>query len=397
MKPTEDGKLKFLVDRWGDIGSWSMRFKIALISIVLMPCIIFRGTIYDIFWRYFWGPILADATGSACAVKGVSPPPGLGMGIVRDFEVLPYTNMCPGVEDIIAYPGYTYVSEVGYAIALILLLFVVSKIFLKIGITLDKQLVFSLIPYMLFGGALRVVEDANDIVPIGIEATVSYPLNILLISPVIYGTMFVITLMAILCSVKLEEMGLVKRYDQSLVGIGVILLGSILGYLGWLVISRDYIQVYWEIAVVVLVSTTIITGGMWWFINQKGWEITSGVGEIGLVILWSQILDGVANVVGIDWVYRLTGGMQRNLVPKHPVNKGLVEIGSQFPDWITSLIGTAWLFLVVKIVAATLVIYIFDKESMDANPSWTMLLVIVIIAVGLGPGIRDLLRAVLGI
>ena len=51
----------------------------------------------------------------------------------------------------------------------------------------------------------------------------------------------------------------------------------------------------------------------------------------------------------------------------------------------------------VKIVAATLVIYIFDKESMDANPSWTMLLVIVIIAVGLGPGIRDLLRAVLGI
>ena len=102
-------------------------------------------------------------------------------------------------------------------------------------------------------------------------------------------------------------------------------------------------------------------------------------------------------MVGIDWVYRLTGGMQRNLVPKHPVNKGLVEIGSQFPDWIKSLIGTAWLFLVVKIVAAKLEIYIFDKESMDANPSWTMLLVIVIIAVGLGPGIRDLLRAVLGI
>ena len=44
-----------------------------------------------------------------------------------------------------------------------------------------------------------------------------------------------------------------------------------------------------------------------------------------------------------------------------------------------------------------LVIYIFDKEAMEENPGWTILLLIVIIAVGLGPGMRDLLRAVLGI
>ena len=89
--------------------------------------------------------------------------------------------------------------------------------------------------------------------------------------------------------------------------------------------------------------------------------------------------------------------MQQNLVPKHPINRGLVEIGSQFPDWITNIIGTAWPFLVIKVGAALLVIYIFDKEAMEENPGWTILLLIVIIAVGLGPGMRDLLRAVFGI
>ena len=200
MKPTEDGKLKLLVDRWGNLGSWSIRFKIALISIVLIPCIIFRGTIYDVFWRYFWGPILADATGSACAVKGTSTASGYGGQLVRGFEVVQYTNVCSELEGIVAYPGYTYVSEVGYALILVLLLFAVARMFSQMGIELDKQLVFSLIPYMLFGGALRVVEDANDIVPAGVEATIGYPLNILLISPVVYGTMFLVTMVAILVS-----------------------------------------------------------------------------------------------------------------------------------------------------------------------------------------------------
>ena len=398
MKPTEDGKLKLLAIELRNSGSWSVRFKIALVAIVLMPCIIFRGAIYDAFWHYFWGPILADATGSACAVKGAYTTSWkYGYELVRGFEVVQYGDMCSRVEGIVAYPGYTYISEIGYALILVLLLFAVAKMLSRMRIRLDKKLVFSLIPYMLFGGALRVVEDANDIVPVGIEATIGYPLNILLISPVIYGTMFLATIVAILVSVKLERMEVVDRYEQALVAIGVTLLGVILGYLGWLVFSWPHVYLYLEIALVVLVMTTIVTVFLWWAINQEGNTITEGVGDIGIVVLWSQILDGVANVIGIDWAYKLTRGMQQNLVPKHPINRGLVEIGSQFPDWVTNVIGTAWPFLVVKIGAALLVIYIFDKEAMEENPSWTILLLIVIIAVGLGPGIRDMLRAILGI
>ena len=401
MKPTEYVKLlavKLIEGRSWSVGSKTGRVVYPLVVVAIISSfIIFRGAIYDVFWRYFWGPILADATGSACAVKRVSTSSGYGSEMVRGFEVVQYTNMCSGLEGIVAYPGYTYVSEIGYALILVLLLFAVAKVFSRMGIKLDKQLVFSLIPYMLFGGALRVVEDANDIVPAGVEATIGYPFNILLISPVVYGTMFLVTMMAILVSIKLEGMEFVDRYNQVLFAIGMALTGMVLGYLGWLVLSWPHVHLYLEIALVVLVMTTIVTVFLWWIINRDGNAMTEGVGSIGIVVLWSQILDGVANVVGIDWVYKLTGGMQQNLVPKHPINRGLVEIGSQFPDWVTNVIGTAWPFLVVKIGAALLVIYIFDKETMEENSSWTILLLIVIIAVGLGPGIRDMLRAILGI
>ena len=152
MKPT--GYLKLVLTKLGDPKAWSMRSKTGrvmyplAITAIIAFLVVFRGTAYDTFWRYFWGPILADATGSACAVKGGSTASGYGGKIVRDFEVVQYTNMCSGLEGIVAYPGYTYVSEIGYALILVLLLFAVAKVFSQMGIELDTQLVFSLIPYM---------------------------------------------------------------------------------------------------------------------------------------------------------------------------------------------------------------------------------------------------------
>lgn len=395
--------LKLIVDEMGNPSQWSLRVKSILTAILVGPiCIIFRGPIYDTFWHYFWGPIIADATGSACVVKNASPASWkttfpYGYELVRGFEFIRYGDTCAKIEGIVAYPGYTYVSEIGYGILLVVILFAVSKMLSHTGVKLDKKLVFSLIPYMVFGGALRVVEDANDIVPVGIESLIEYPVNILLISPVIYGTMFLVTIVSILVSIKLEEKKFIDRYEHALIAIGIALAVAVLSYLGWLILSWAHVHLYLEIALVVLTMTTVFTIISWWFINRDGNTIAEGIGSIGIVVLWSQILDGVANVVGIDWVYKLTGGMQKNLVPKHPINRGLVEIGSQFPEWVTNIIGTAWLFLVVKIGAALLVIYIFDKEAMEENPGWTILLLIVIIAVGLGPGMRDMLRAVLGI
>ncbi len=64
---------------------------------------------------------------------------------------------------------------------------------------------------------------------------------------------------------------------------------------------------------------------------------------------------------------------------------------------MTGVIGTAWPFLFVKIAAALAVVWVFDEQIFEESPRYAILLLIAIVAVGLGPGTRDMLRATFGI
>jgi uncharacterized membrane protein len=87
-----------------------------------------------------------------------------------------------------------------------------------------------------------------------------------------------------------------------------------------------------------------------------------------------------------------------NLVPKHPVNQAIVDItASTLPASVLAVTGDTWPFLVVKLVAATLVVWLFDEQIFEDSPRYAVLLMIAILAVGLGPGTRDMLRATIGV
>ncbi|MDZ7702099.1 MAG: DUF63 family protein [Halobacteriales archaeon] len=244
---------------------------------------------------------------------------------------------------------------------------------------------------MFLGGALRVVEDANDAVPAGVEPFLSFPWNALIISPVIYFTMFAFTLAALLVSVRLATAGRTDGYERPLAGFGLAGLALVLGYLLWLAVTTDYVGFYPQVLAVVLVATTAIVAGLWYGLERYWPAANRGTGRMGLPVLWAHTLDGVANVVGIDWGAEL-GLPYGDLVPKHPVNRALIDVGELFPASLTNVIGTAWPFLVVKLVAAVLVLYLFDDPIFEDSPRYAILLLIAIVAVGLGPGTRDMLR-----
>jgi uncharacterized membrane protein len=84
-------------------------------------------------------------------------------------------------------------------------------------------------------------------------------------------------------------------------------------------------------------------------------------------------------------------------VPKHPVNRALIGVGEQFPGTIQHFLGTAWPFLLVKIGAAVFVVWVFDEQIFEESPRYAILLLVAIVAVGLGPGTRDMLRATFGV
>jgi uncharacterized membrane protein len=356
----------------------------ALLAALVGGVLLFPERVYYGFvWHYFWGPVVADAKSAQCAAYADG-----------SVSFLYDAGACSAAAEPVAYPGYTLVSEVGYALTMLLALLGVVFMLRRLGVGQDRSLFYALFPYMLFGGALRVVEDAFDGLDAA-EAAISFPWNTLIISPVIYFTMFAITLAALLASVWLRNSGVTDGYHYTVGGIGTTLVGVAVGYLGVLAFTTDDVAFNPQIAAVVLVGATLVAWLTWEGLKRYAPEVNRGTGRMGLVVIWAHAVDGVANVVGIDWAKEL--GLPADLVPKHPVNRALIGVGEQFPEPVIELVGTAWPFLVVKIAAAIFVVWVFDEQIFEESPRYAILLLVAIVAVGLGPGTRDMLRATFGV
>jgi uncharacterized membrane protein len=60
-------------------------------------------------------------------------------------------------------------------------------------------------------------------------------------------------------------------------------------------------------------------------------------------------------------------------------------------------VGEAWPFALVKIIVPVAILAVFDEEFMIESPRYAVMLLGAIVAVGLGPGTRDMLRIAFGI
>jgi uncharacterized membrane protein len=357
----------------------------------------FPRLVWDRFlWHYFWGPVFADAQGARCAVMTDGGP-----------ELVFRETSCDaarGASRIVAEPGYTLVSEAGYAITLIFFLIGVLYLlrYLEVGERLD--LFFALTPFMFFGGALRVVEDANNAaLEAGIDTFLSYPVNTLIISPIIYFTVFAVTLAALVVGVVLDRRGAVERYHRFVFGAGIVALVLTAGFLFWFVPTQvapsprtPGVGVYPLMTLVTLGLSVVLSLAIYLGAERYAPVINEGTGRAGLVVIFGHAVDGVANVLSADWLDYI--GVPVEYGSKHPVNRIIVDItqGAQ-PAWLSAAIGTSWPFLIVKLVAATAVVYVFDRRIFEDSPRYAVLLLIAILAVGLGPGSRDMLRATFGI
>jgi len=360
---------------------------VALLVALVGGSLAFPRAVYDGFiWHYFWGPVQADAQSAVCAVRE-----GGSTGYLGD------ATACTNAAEPVAYPGYTLVSEVGYVVALLAALAGVVFLLRRLDLGGSKRFFYALVPFMFFGGALRVVEDANDAIPAS-EALVSYPLNTLLISPIIYFTVFAITLSALAASVAMARNGLADDYYRPLAGFGVAALAVTLGYLGFLAAAgAQNVAFHPQVILVILAGATLSAVATWALVRRYAPGVVAGTGPLlALVVLWGHAVDGAANVVGLDWMTALGAGP--NLVPKHPVNAAIVDItAGTLPPSVLAGTGDTWPFLLVKLAAATFVVSVFDEQVIEESPRYSMLLLVAIVAVGLGPGTRDMLRATFGV
>ncbi len=337
----------------------------------------FPKTVYDRFvWKYFWGPVYADAHAADCAWLDGGPVLGRS------------ETACRGAPETVAFPGYTVVSEVGYAVVAIVAMLGLALLLRRLEIERFRALFFGLFPMMLFGGVLRVVEDANDRVAemTATAGPVSYPVNTLFISPLIYVTVAAVALGALLFALRLERTGQVERFEYPLAAVGVVATGAGLGLLSWMALSTESVTFYPVVLAVTLGIAAVSVAAVWFGIQRFAPHLNAGTEKMGLLVLVGQAVDGAANVVGLEMYATLTDGARGNLIPKHPVNQAVID-----------LTGTAYPFLLLKLVAAVVIIAIFEDSLMEDSPRFSVMLLIGAVAVGLGPGTRDMVRAVFGV
>ena len=363
----------------------------SLVGIVLVAAAAVAAAprlVWDRFlWHYFWGPVYADAKAASCATITDGTPEAL------------YDGCGAAVESgqIVAEPGYTIVSEIGYMLILVYMLVGVYLLLERLDIAEDPKLYFAFVPFMLLGGALRVVEDGTDrAVEAGVTPLVEYPLSSLIISPVIYGTVFLMTLVSLVGSLALERRGVVDSYYRATAAVGSALVVLTLSYLTMGALTTEYSTLYPSVLITTVGIASLLSYGLYRAFQSYAPVVNSGTGLIGLLVIWGHAIDGVANVLLADWLDILN--VPLTYYPKHPANAFIIATTETLqPAGLTAAIGTSWPFLVVKLVVAALVVWLFNEEFLEESPRYALLLLVAVTAVGLGPGTRDMLRATFGI
>ena len=361
------------------------------VGLVIVAALVWTQAVWDRFiWQYFWGPIAADAQAAQCALRDGST-----------VELLYSTDACSQAQAagqlIYAEPGYTITSEVGYMIVLVYMLVGVYLLLQRYDFVTDLELYYPLVPFMLLGGSLRVIEDATDAaVRAGIDPSIPYPINSLLVSPIIYFTLFVLTLTSLIGVRRLERSGQIDGGDRALGIVGSGFLGLTLVYLFGLSVTKEYVTLYPQMVTIVVVGAIVLAYLNWKGIDAIWPELTDATAYVGFFVLWGHAIDGIANVLTGDWLDAL--GIPGEYFAKHPANRIIIDVTVSIqPASLSAAVGTSWPFLVVKMIVASLVLWLFTEEFVEESQRYALLLLVAVTAVGLGPGTRDMLRVTFGI
>jgi len=326
---------------------------LAIIGVISIGCVVLPTIFYDQWiWKYYWGPVVADASGHTAYYNGVR-----------------------------ASEGYTLESEITYGLILVIAIFGIYKLLKKYDIKIDWKFALALMPYILFGSTSRVLEDTGYF---------SEPFVYWFISPLIYFQIAAYALFFLFLGYYLE-----KKYKKPKVTVnsvlfsgGLVCLLPSLFLIGiWLLGYRwnETTGVRFDVFLIVVGLIVLIVGLVYLIARRfsSNEKIAVYRNPLNLSMLVGHLLDGLTSYISISDPF----GMGLSYAEKHPASNMLLNIwGPLFP--------------IVKFVLIIVVIYVFDvlyKSELKNYQRLVNLLKIGILILGFSPGLRDLLRVTMGV
>ncbi len=259
------------------------------------------------------------------------------------------------IDPIIYDTGYNPVNTVTWAIILAVAVLGLIRLFRRLDLRFDENLVLYTLPYVFAGSSLRVIEDANLVPP---------PWKYLLITPLIYFLVFLVTVSALLLCRKI----LGKNFYRGYAAIG----------LAWTIINLSALAASgfknaWVIAVIFAVGSAI-AGSIILLRLRIPW-LRFLDNRYNMMILYAHMLDASSTYIGVDFF----GYYEKHVVPTFLIN----------------IAGTAIIMYPLKLLILLPVLSMIDKSLEE--PSLRNLAKLVLITLGLAPAIRNTLRLALGI
>jgi uncharacterized membrane protein len=259
------------------------------------------------------------------------------------------------IDPIIYDTGYNPVNTVTWALLLGVFILGLIRIFRRLNIKMDEQLLSNTMPYVLAGSSLRVVEDAELVAP---------PASYLLITPLIYFLVFFVTAASLILCTRFAG----RKSFQIYAGIGLVWTFINLVALSTVGIHRCVVPI------AVLFLGSLITASIILIRRYLPWLIFLD-NRYNLAILYSHMLDASSTYIGVDWF----GYYEKHVVPTYLIN----------------FFGTAAVMYPLKLLVLLPVLSILDSSMEDS--SLRNLAKLALITLGLAPAIRNTLRLTLGI
>lgn len=256
------------------------------------------------------------------------------------------------VRPIVEGTGYNLVNTVTYALILIFLVYVVLKALNYLDIGLDRRLWINLVPFVILGGVLRALMDIGFFSSLGSWAYV-------FVTPLIY---FLVFLLVFVPLVLVNVLGWSRKW---------------LGYYGVVLLIAFSLAVVFNVSRVfdftlVLAVAFVAFVLTWWLLKRIGLESFNRVS--GWSPVFAHSLDASSTVIAIAVV----GGY----VEQHVFPSLLFEYFSP------------WIFIPIKLALVSAAIYYIDE---GVQGGWNWILKFMILVLGLGPGVRNMLVLLMGV
>ncbi|HDS58957.1 MAG TPA: DUF63 family protein [Thermoplasmatales archaeon] len=357
--------------------------------------------VYDRFiWKYFVGPVVADAVGRPVSHRGVE-----------------------------AVEGYTLLSEMVYGAILLAMFYLLYRVFRHFSIRPDLRFFVGASPFLLLGATLRVLEDSG---------LFSRPLAYLFISPLIYaqiGFYFAVGIAAGLLVQRKKNPGEQRRL------LVLLLAGVAASYTLAHLMADRYLAIslhplwmvafatvalgafyLWKnkdmVATLFSLGTMLVLPSLYFIAVWMAGERWGTAGEVHLAVIPLVLVLTLAGVLGVYALGRwrrlpwLTAGVNLSLVFGHlidgwtsylavvdPLGMG-ISYGEKHPLPLFLMeAGNGIAYPLAKMAVALIIIYgtdVYLRQDLAERPILTGLIKFFVLILGLSPGLRDMLRILMG-